>query len=164
MAKITGKKVDEAGIIRYYRHGVLHRLNGPAVVKPTGEKQYWIRGHLCWIQYKDGTEQVIRAAPPKPRGGDTWRPKHHSIPEPQFRVLWGGRIAERLPLRDRGRLEDLGLDQILRRLLLVPRRRLAARQYGPVRGPRWLKEATTQELIILALGGDPAALSQIKGA
>jgi hypothetical protein len=110
----------------------------------------------------DGTEEVIREAAPKPRGGDTWLPRHYEIPEPLFRELWGGRIRDHLSLRDSEHFDDLGLDQILRRLVAGRgsrvKRDMAAACFGRVRGPRWLRQANTQELLILALGGNPTVL------
>jgi hypothetical protein len=32
------------GTIEYYDDGVIHRLNGPAVINPDGKKEYWFEG------------------------------------------------------------------------------------------------------------------------
>lgn len=141
-----------------------HRLHGPARILDDGTREWWVRGHLLYRILPDGTEEVIRAAPPKPHGGETWRPVHYEIPELHFRELWGGRIAGRLSLRDRSRVDELGLDQILRKLLITngPRILLAVEWFGPKRGRRWIQGANFQELIVLALGGDPASLGRFR--
>jgi len=146
--------------------GRLHRLRGPARVLDDGTREYWQYGHLLYRILPDGTEESIRAAPPKPHGGDTWRPVHSHIPEPQFRELWDSRLKAALGLRDAEQVGDLGLDQILKKLLATrgPRILLAMEHFGPKRGRRWLSGANVQELLVLALSGDPAILGRLQAA
>lgn len=55
------KTVHEDGMIEYRRNGLLHRVSGPAVIKPGSEPEWWYRGKSGIENFpKDKSRSIIR--------------------------------------------------------------------------------------------------------
>jgi hypothetical protein len=42
----NGLEIDDFGIMRWFSNGILHRIEGPAVIYPDGEQSWYINGKL----------------------------------------------------------------------------------------------------------------------
>lgn len=44
--QVNSETACEFGIVQYHNDGVLSRVDGPAVIWPTGRKEWWFNGQL----------------------------------------------------------------------------------------------------------------------
>jgi hypothetical protein len=61
--RLDGPAVQGPHESRYYRHGALHRTNGPAVVRRSGHNSYYLEGHDCGMHFAAIMAEVITLAP-----------------------------------------------------------------------------------------------------
>ena len=61
--RLDGPAVQTLDESRYYRRGVLHRTNGPAVVRRNGWNAYYLDGHDCGVRFAVIMAEMIVIAP-----------------------------------------------------------------------------------------------------